>query len=165
MNMLSTNDPKSWLEACGYQNSLLIKVGGLADMHLAVTTKELITNSYDKGYQVFILDFTNCSGLDSTYMGTLICLWEEVEKKNFKMELYNVNNPCQKLLEMLGVASILQLNGDLEIPDLEYTCLTPTIDNAEVRLQLIERAHQRLVNLNPENQQRFGKFLDMLKEE
>ena len=152
----------SWLEVASKEDVLLIRICGLGNMHLALTLNEFINNSSEKGFDRFILDLEPCTGLDSTFMGTLLKLSEELSQSGGIMNIFNVSSTCQKLLEMLGVNCLLDICTCQKMPSLELTRVESVQDKVGERLKLIEIAHRRLVSLNDENKERFGTFLKMI---
>ena len=156
--------PLSYLDVAGCDTHMLICVGGLANMHLALTLQQFTKNSCDLKYRDFILDFSRCRGLDSTFMGTLVSLMSMLAENEGQFQLVNVGEQCQKNLQMLGVYDLLDVHGEQKIPEVEFTRLVPVADNTAERLKLIRHAHERLCQADPSNRERFGAFLAMLSE-
>lgn len=157
-----TPRPRSWLDVASGDGHLLVRVGGLGNMHAAVTLQDVVADWCRQGCTRLILDLEECAGLDSTFMGTLVCIASRLREENGGITLVNVSGHNRELLEMLGAAQFVTFGGRQDVPDLQFTRLAPVPGDARRRVELIREAHECLCRLSPENRQRFGSFLASL---
>lgn len=154
-----------FLEVATSASDALIRITGLADMHLAPTLDELTIMLAREGCCHLAIDLSACTGMDSTFMGTLISINVRFsEDDNHWMCLINVTPDNQSLLKMLGVWGMVQVRENFEIQPVKTAKIRPPEEDfAERRMQIVEQAHRRLIEINADNQQRFGPFLDALR--
>lgn len=159
-------DPRSWLDAARSTSAMVIRIGGVGSMHLAVTFRDLMDDTFAGTSKQVLLDFSACSGVDSTFMGTLVQVTDRFRTAGRRVRLYNISPRCQEQLELLGVLAFLDMASDQPFPsDLAYTRLVPERASAARRLEQIREAHERLCELSEANRQRFGEFIATLGQE
>ncbi len=142
----------------------LIKITGLADMHLAPTLDDLTIMLAREGCCHLAIDLSACTGMDSTFMGTLISINVRYSEDNHWMCLINVTPDNQSLLKMLGVWGMVQVRENFDIQPVKTAKIRPPAEDfAERRMQIVAQAHQRLIEISADNQERFGPFLDALR--
>ena len=155
---MSTPASKGFLEVASTGNVAVIRIHGLGNMDSAMILREL-AGVWAGKYPEVLLDFSACSGVDSTFMGTLLCLTEEMNEFGGHMRLIIVTPECLKLFSMLGIVAFLALAGKHALPELIYERLDTVATGAMRRLDIIRHAHEHLVSADEENKQRFGDFL------
>ncbi len=77
----------------------------------------------------------------------------------------NVSANIRDLLTMLGADAFIRLRGSFSLPQLEATVLPEKSLPTDERHRLIQRAHEKLIEIDKRNIERFGKFLQMLSSE
>jgi anti-sigma B factor antagonist len=164
-NSQPAQQPQSYLDVADCNDYMLIRVCGLANMHLALSLHDFILDSLSRDYHHVLLDMSSCRGLDSTFMGTLINLSAETRKEEMDIQLYNVTEQCWRLLEMLGADRFLSCGGAHEFPDLDFARIEPELADPRRRIEVIRRAHEHLFDIDESNRKRFGRFLELLSEE
>lgn len=153
-----------YIEVATSSSDALIKVTGLADMHIAPTLDDLTIMLAREGCSHLAIDLSACTGMDSTFMGTLISINVRYSDDNHWMCLINVTPDNQSLLKMLGVWGMVQVREKFEIQPVKSAKIRPpSEDFADRRMQIVEQAHQRLIEISADNQERFGPFLDALR--
>src|SRR5262245_5888313 len=86
-----------------------IKIRGRADFSSSIDFKTLINELRQKEYTYFVLDLTECTLMDSTFLGVLAGLGLKMSAALSKdqcsppIELLNPNARITELLENLGV--------------------------------------------------------------
>lgn len=155
-----------YLEVAASGSDALIKVVGLGDMHLAPTLDDLTLMLSREKCKHLALDLSDCSGMDSTFMGTLISINVRFSEDGCWMCLINVSPDNQALLKMLGVWGMVSVRERFDVQPVKTAKIRPPAEDfAEKRLSIIKLAHQRLIELSESNRERFGPFLDSLKAE
>src|SRR6185437_1074297 len=144
------------------QRSAMIQIAGRANFTSSVDFKSLLDQLLQRGYTCFILDLTECVLMDSTFLGVLAGFGlklnsPQVDKIDRTIQLFNPNARISELLENLGVLHLFKVTeGSVKTPDGAATQDVQS-QNAS-REQVTEtclKAHQTLMEINPENATRF----------
>jgi anti-sigma B factor antagonist len=149
-----------------------IKVAGKGNFTCSVDFKKLVAELSSRGYKRFVLDLSECTMMDSTFLGLLAGIGLKFGQKNGEpgdevVELLNPNPRISDLLENLGVAHLFKIVQSAE-PAAE--CFQPfagastPADRAEVTRTCLE-AHRTLMDLNPENLRKFKDVAQFLAED
>ncbi len=149
-----------------------IKISGRANFTSSIDFKTLVQELSLKGCTYFVLDLSECTLMDSTFLGVLAGFGlkgqgAKGEPGKIVMELLNSNERVTELLESLGVLHLFRLTqGPLQVPEyaqaqaLSTTC--PSRD--EVRRACLE-AHETLMQINPSNVSKFKEVAAFLSED
>ncbi|MBK1792570.1 STAS domain-containing protein [Persicirhabdus sediminis] len=160
--LTSQEDGFDWIRCegkCSFQNSPILK--------------ELAASRIDAGVRTLVVDLQACTGMDSTFMGTLAGLALRLAKlPEGVLQIAEPGTANRKSLEDLGLGVII----DIEPAESLWGGST-----AEVRERLREyqsgsgqdanrpshvlEAHRRLSDLNEENSVKFKTVLDVLEGE
>ena len=114
----------------------------------------------------FIIDLAECQGMDSTFMGTLAGLTLRQKTAGTGLTIItHVTAQNRRSLDVLGLAHVLDVREDCancEVPDSEFLeGRKPDLSKVERTLHMIE-AHERLVNIDTNNEVRFQGVLEFL---
>ncbi len=149
-----------------------IKIIGRANFNSSIDFKTLISELRLKGYTWFVLDVSECTLMDSTFLGVLAGFGIKMSQGQKPdvcqgMELLNPPPRISELLENLGVLHLFKVtHGPLPSPEatqtLEHTPATPSKE--EVSRACLE-AHLTLADLNASNKERFKDVIAFLAED
>ncbi|MBI4577481.1 MAG: STAS domain-containing protein [Planctomycetes bacterium] len=147
--------------------AIYIRVEGMASMATASTLKSFADRMVREGHRRFIVDLGPCTGMDSTFMGTLMSLVQQLEGTDGPGVLIaNASADCLALLENIGLTRFVRLAERLSVPaDLELQTLEPGDLSGPQRLRFIKEVHENLVRIDRRNQERFGAFIRALDRE
>ncbi len=155
-----------YIEVATSNSDALIKIIGLGDMNLAPTLDDLTMVLCQEGCRHLAIDLSECAGMDSTFMGTLISINIRFSEDNGWMCLINVNPEHKSLLKMLGVWGMLKVRENFPMVPVKTAKIKPPSEYiAEKRMQVIQVAHERLAEISENNKERFGPFLESLRNE
>lgn len=145
-----------------------VKVAGRANFALAVDFKTLLAGLESKGYSYIVIELSECSLMDSTFLGVLaatgIRLQANGNGETQAIELLNANERLLELLENLGVLHLFRTcNG--ELPECEEIKTAPCNASRAELTQASLEAHQTLMNINPANVERFKDVTRFLAED
>jgi hypothetical protein len=126
-----------------------------------------------RGYNYLILDLTDCTLMDSTFLGVLAGFGLKVNAPRpdggsmGTMELFNPNPRIAELLENLGVLHLFKMTqGQIKVPE---DCETKDRSAGDVSREEVTRtcleAHQTLMKINPDNVSRFKDVAAFLAED
>ena len=146
-----------------------IKIIGRANFSSSIDFKTLVNELLQKGCRYFVLDLSECTLMDSTFLGVLAGYGLKSAapangQDNLVIELLNANERVIELLESLGVLQLFKLaQGTARAEGLE-ACTTGAPTRQEVTRACLE-AHQTLMGLSPENAAKFKEVAAFLAED
>jgi len=149
-----------------------IKIVGRANFNSSVHFRTLVNELRQKGFAFFVLDLSECTLMDSTFLGVLTGLGlkmnpTQTEGGDGAIELLNANARITELLENLGVLHLFKLSqGPLQVP---HGCETinhnPLVTTKEEVTRACLEAHRTLMDVNPGNVPRFKDVTQFLAED
>jgi anti-anti-sigma regulatory factor len=149
-----------------------IRVVGRAAVEGARQFKTLVQRLESQGIHQFCIDLGECRIMDSTFSGVLAALATGPEpcacgSEGGRFTLINPNARVRDLLDNLGVLPLVQVieGTTLRMPGggVEEISASTTSKGETTRCCL--EAHQFLMDLKPENRQRFAEVTRMLEEQ
>ena len=159
----ASNDPIlfSCLQGVG-----IFKIDGRGSMNNVHLFTGICEETIKAGNKRIIVDFANCIGLDSTFMGSLVVIDEKIKSIKGELLLIQVNEKIKDLLTMLGVLEIVKVATNLALPpNLVFDKISNFSISDSERIKLIHQSHKKLVESNPKNFAQFGSFLKALEAE
>jgi anti-anti-sigma factor len=153
-----------------FDRTVCVQISGRADFTSSMDLKKLITELWTHGYSHFILDLCGCRMMDSTFVGVLsgISLQLADSKQDpAPLELFNPSPRVAESLENLGVIHLFKIRTATAPLADKYE---PLAKNGEAPTQVeVARtcleAHKTLMNLKPENVQKFKDVAQFLAED
>ena len=160
------------LTAAYIDRTAVIRVEGRGSFKISPSIKQFIhqiinTVSADR----ILIEMSKCSGMDSTFMGVVAGIACYIKSKQaFSFKLINLSEKNKKLLVTLGVDRVVdyslsaseeeqallnQLDGSAQTLDRD---MPSKLDTAQTTLE----AHQSLVDINPDNLNKFKSILEFL---
>ncbi len=130
--------------------------------------QELADHFFEKNTATrFIIDLAECPAMDSTFMGTLAGI--TLRQRNYHSGLtiiLHANAQNRRLLDVLGLSKVLDFRDDggecsTDIPFTEQA--QPEMSRVDRTLHMIS-AHERLLNLDTNNEVKFQGVLESLRE-
>jgi len=150
-----------------YSDPVVVRIDGRACFQNSMCLRDFISEMLARGKTRFVLDFQNCTSMDSTFLGVLAGAALELRKANKDASLV-VTRVSQRNLELmrnLGLHRLLAVDaGDTaeNTPrnDSSLECKPQSeIDNARHVLE----AHENLVKLDETNRTKFQDVLAFLR--
>ncbi len=153
----------------GFEDNGYIEVLGPGTMNTAPILKDISLAMIDEGKHTIFLNMDQCDYVDSTFMGTLVNIQERFEKKGLhdgKLLLINMKDDHKKLFKMVGIDNILQsLPDEVDVPDFDLKVIDECDVAREEKLKVVVEAHEKLVQLNEVNKEKFENFVNVVKQE
>ncbi|MHC5068263.1 MAG: STAS domain-containing protein [Planctomycetota bacterium] len=143
-------------------NLAYVRVDGLANMKNAPLLDAFLRQERDHGVVRVFVDLSRCTGMDSTFMGTLVAHHMELSERTGHVVVVNPTPRNRQLLDMLGVSEVVPVVGDEPEIGCEFVTLSETVLSTAERAAMIQRAHQHLAQISDENRTKFAPFLDAL---
>jgi anti-anti-sigma factor len=113
-----------------------------------------------------MLDLSECTYMDSTFIGFIISLAKKCEKYfPERVEIVNPSPRCEAVLEKLCCMNTLSIVRGRDLPAVTLFELEPPARafGSRMNVELMFRAHKSLSELSEENRRAFKDLLDELK--
>jgi anti-sigma B factor antagonist len=163
--------PSANLRVLVGENFACVKIAGRANFTSSPDFKTLLGELSQQGYARFIIDLSSCVLMDSTFLGVLVGFGLKMNPKGVpgecSLELLNANPRVAELLENLGAIHLFKMtSGALELPDDVKTCTPESVNPSreEITRTSLE-AHKTLMDVNPDNFERFKDVTQFLAED
>ena len=164
-------DMAGYLEAARTKEAVYVRVVGLGNFNNAGPLREYCEKLIFDGLRSVIVDLAGCTGLDSTFMGTLMGFMNiDTNKTDNPMPVtvtvVNATPPTMRAMTSLGLPKILHVKeGNVTFPDCRLERLRDGWQDRRRRTLLIRDAHLNLMRADRENEARFGPFVAALARE
>lgn len=172
MGSESNND---YLTAAYIDSTAVIRVEGRGSFKISPPMKQFIHKVIDtKAAERILIDMCDCTGMDSTFMGVVAGVACFVKsKQGFTFRLINLSDKNRKLLTTLGVDRVVDFSmshtaEEQELMDHqtdEEQTLEADFQNKLDAAKTTLEAHETLVDINPENFDKFKSVLEFLKDD
>ncbi len=166
LDMKLNNDE---LQAAFADDKLFIQVIGRGSFKVSAPMKQFITEACAKhSIQTVALDLEECIGMDSTFMGVLAGLSGRLKKAGCTLELINLSEKNANLLATLGVDQVLSFYSNdhgHNIPAAAAASMPTDQATEKDMAETALHAHENLVKISEENQPRFKRVIELLKED
>lgn len=144
-----------------------VRVQGRGTFKVGPALKEFGMAAIDRGCDRILVEMGQCTGMDSTFMGTMAGLAARIGKQNGALKLVNANEKNKFLIKMLGLRTLVQFEeGDSReepMPGVSESLAEETVKH-ELTRAMVE-AHEVLVDVAPENVIKFKDVLEFLRED
>jgi len=159
-----------------HNGTALVQVHGRGTFKVSSALKKFGLAAFDRQCRCLVFDMSHCIGMDSTFMGVIAGLATELKQRSGRPPiLVNLNEKTKGLLVTLGLDQVVQTymagctpeewqqlcrhtGGNLGALEIDRESRA---DTAETMLE----AHERLVDVSPENYPRFKDVLAFLRED
>jgi anti-sigma B factor antagonist len=143
--------------------TVFVRSLGLANMKNAPMLSVFLQEMINQGVRVVCIDLSECTGMDSTFMGLLVGFSQALTPMKGKMVVVNPSQTNLKLLNMLGVSEVLPVVAQTDPADLEFIRIpsNPAMTPMQ-RMELVKQAHHHLMAISEANQGKFAAFLKAL---
>ena len=144
-----------------------IRIEGRASFQNSACLNDFFNELIGRGKTRFVMDFANCTSMDSTFLGVLAGLALQLRKQTppGSLVLCRLGARNLELVRNLGLHRLLTV--DTETADVELktsTALPPCGDKSELEsARLVLAAHENLVAADEDNRAKFEDVLTFLK--
>ena len=141
----------------------LVQARGRANFEYAVPLRELAKSL--ASFERFCIDLSECSAMDSTFMGVLTMLALKGAKAGRKVEILGANDTLRKLLHDLGVERLFAFEPAAAAPAELLHSLKSATPEADLLAgaETVEEAHETLVDADSGNAERFESVIKFAK--
>lgn len=166
------NTPAANLTILTGKKFACIRITGRANFTLSIDFKMLVTELCQRGYSYFVIELSECTLMDSTFLGVLAGFGLKMNPsdggtQSHQVELQNPNARITELLETLGVLHLFKITrGPLAAPEAVIACSPePAHPSRAEFTQACLEAHRTLMEINPANVARFKDVAKFLAED
>jgi anti-sigma B factor antagonist len=140
------------------QKFACLKIIGRANFSTSVDFKTVMNKLQERGYTCFVMDLSECTLMDSTFLGVLsgfgLKPTAEGNSQTAPIQLLNPNARITELLENLGVLHLFKLKEGTAGINCEEV-VQPTDPSKEEVTRTCLEAHRTLMDINPDNVAKF----------
>jgi anti-anti-sigma regulatory factor len=157
---------KPMYQVCSHTGYAFIKVSGRASYLNCDPFRRFLRGMMEEGHRKYVLDFADCSGLDSTFLGILVGVALAVRnEEEGSMTLLSLGERNLETVENLGIHRIAHVRAKSEITDLEQLVAVGNgSDDEEISAREVCEAHKRLMELNDSNVRKFHDVVSFLEQ-
>jgi anti-sigma B factor antagonist len=157
------------------ENRVYVRVVGRGTFQNGQPLRLFALQKIDEGRREFIIDLSQCQGMDSTFLGVLagIGLRLRQDGKLATVQIVNISPRHLELLQTLGLDRLFTMNSSAptsladadyhKLPDTDLTQLSHPLDKDETADLMIE-AHDNLVRADERNATKFRELTRFLRE-
>jgi len=146
-----------------YSDPVTVRVNGKANYLNCNSFREFIEQMLAQGNKHFLIDFENCLGMDSTFLGILAGTALELRKQSpaGELKLCKLSERNHELITNLGLQNLLAIvEADRDSSNQTFDSLK----NEEVSdARNVLKAHQNLADADQENVVKFQDVIAFLK--
>lgn len=150
-----------------YSDPVVVQINGKANYLNCNTFREFTEKIVSEGKGRIVLDFENCKGMDSTFLGILAGTALELRKQTPAgvLILCKLGERNHDLVCNLGLQNLLTIAEDIpECPDAAAAAEFSALQNMEVSdAKNVLNAHENLVKADTENAAKFQDVIAFLK--
>lgn len=147
-----------------YSDPVVIRIHGKANYLNCNSFREFIERMLGEGRHRFLVDFKNCQGMDSTFLGILAGTALELKKQTppGALTLCRLSERNHELIINLGLQNLLHISN--EASDEDIACAFDSLENREVSdAKSVLRAHENLAAVDAQNATKFQDVISFLK--
>ncbi len=150
-----------------YEDPVLLRIVGKASYLNSNPVSELFNEMIGQGRTRFIVDFVDCTGMDSTFLGILAAAAMDVRGRG-SLVLVRLNQRNQELIENVGLHRILTVDsndydGEAGRPATVLSDESDDTDKRRADADLILKAHEALIDVDEGNAQKFQDVVSFLR--
>lgn len=144
-----------------------IRVRGRGSFHVSSGIKRYAAHMIAQGKNSFIIDLEECTGMDSTFMGTMTGIALQVHKTGGEVQVIAAGDRNRASLENLGLDQLIVIRDEKpgELPDLDPPHDAGLVPEKAESARTMLDAHQALVEAMPGNIGIFQDVLEFLEKE
>ena len=153
-----------------YSDPVIVKLNGRISFLNCGPFRDFMNKLIPEGKRNFIIDFADCSGMDSTFLGAIAGAALDLRKheKPGKIFLFRLGPRNLELVKNLGLHRLLHVDEDnsnaIDSPSLEKlegdnSSSKDEVENAKMVLE----AHENLIKADEDNRSKFQDVISFLK--
>ncbi len=150
-----------------YSDPVVVRISGRACFQNSACLRDFVTEMLRQGKRRFVLDFLQCTSMDSTFLGVLAGVALELKKRpgGGSLVLSRMGPRNLELVRNLGLHRLLTVDAGEDGAGVDG-CDTPLNCGDQTELEqarLVLEAHENLVSADESNRSKFQDVLAFLK--
>lgn len=141
-----------------------IKVKGRANFECSPPLRGMANNLENNKISAMTIDLSECSGMDSTFMGMLAMIALKVKQLGITATILNAGETNMKLLAGLGLQKLFKFENNLPQNNINWTEGTKNATRIETAQTVLD-AHETLMTVDDENIKRFKNVVEFIKKD
>ncbi|MCR6657398.1 MAG: STAS domain-containing protein [Opitutus sp.] len=150
-----------------YSDPVVVRIEGRACFQNSASLRDFFTEMLRQGRTRFVIDFQNCSSMDSTFLGVLAGAALQMRKlaPGGRLIVSRVGPRNLELIRNLGLHRLLTVDaGDVPLGSENSGAALPCTEASELEnARLVLEAHENLVAADESNRSKFQDVLAFLK--
>jgi anti-sigma B factor antagonist len=151
-----------------YSDPVVIRIEGRASLQNSGSLRDFMVEMRRRGKTRFVVDFQNCTSMDSTFLGVLAGAAIELRKttQNGSLVLSRVAQRNLELIRNLGLHRLLLVDAGDYAMNFDSQATTPLTAPQAPEIEtarLVLEAHENLVNVDEANRTKFQDVLAFLR--
>lgn len=143
------------------EDKAVMRVIGRANYLNCVSVADFFTKIDESGVKLVRVDCSECTGMDSTFLGTIVAGALKFRKRGAEFRFENLNERNLELAENLGLSNIMTVTQNLGLQDNQSTNAELLSGRADAKNIL--NAHESLAGISKENATKFEDVLNFLR--
>jgi len=167
--------PEDGIDVAVTSEFSVARVRGRGSFKTSGALKRFISSTAERSANPVLIDFQDCIGLDSTFMGVMAGLSFKLKQlERPRLQLVNLSERNNKLIHVLGLHHLVDISANGVLPGAYSEFLAgggpldrlerPEEDRKDTARLMLE-AHQTLVDISEDNRPKFQDVLTYLREE
>lgn len=146
----------------------IVKVDGRVNFSNSGPLRDFFDRVISRGKEEFVVDFRDCTGMDSTFLGILAGVALELRKKDppGKILLCRLGERNFELIRNLGLHRIMDVDaGKHDFENEPHTLSGESEESQKEKARRVLEAHENLVEADEENRGKFQDVISYLKDQ
>ncbi len=149
-----------------YSDPAIVKVNGRVNFSNSGPLRDFFDQVIASGRNRFVIDFGDCKGMDSTFLGILAGVALDLRKKDppGSVLLCRLGDRNFELIRNLGLHRIMDVDpGERSFGNEPSVLDTSTEESQSEKARMVLEAHENLVKADEENRSKFQDVIAYLK--
>ena len=157
---------ESIYQVCATGKEVFVRIREKASYLNCAPLRSFLHEMVEEGNRNFVIDFQNCSSMDSTFLGILVGLSLRLRKLDEKgnLTLLNLIGRNLETVQNLGIHKIAHVSSEFISNPNELKILKVKNVNQQTCPELIYNAHKTLMDLNEKNSRIFRDVVNYLEQ-
>ncbi len=147
---------------------VILRIEGRANYMNCAPVSRLFDTLFDMGRTEFVIDFHECKGMDSTFLGIIAGLALQVRHSTppGELRLMRMGDRNLELVRNLGLADLVKIETDVSLQKrIENAGALDSDASTQADQKMILRAHRNLIEADEGNLKRFQDVIAFLSAE
>ena len=157
---------ESIYQVCATNEEVFVRIKEKASYLNCAPLRSFLYEMHGGGSKTFVIDFQNCSSMDSTFLGILVGLALKLKRdgEGGSLSLLNLIGRNLETVENLGIHKIALVSSEFISGPNDLENLKVKTDEENACPKVIYQAHKTLLELNQKNSRMFRDVVNYLEQ-